>query len=192
MESGSNLASCPGKSVEHYELLYDLFDRTLKSFEFEYKERVDRWRDLERKANITTAISGILFGVIISLLSQKGIVGKDYFLFTLIFILMFILITFSYAVSVLHLQTVREPPKGADIRKFVPSDLKPIKKRAERLEVASYFMSDLMKVWEEVNFSLEQGNRSKAVALRKAQWALFVAVLLTVFIATRCVIILFA
>lgn len=152
--------------------------RALEHAQTEYDDLVQTWRDLERKAQGSTAIAGIFLAAV-SILFRSLESGSDLFGYS--FVAAFLLLSSSAIVAILVLLV-------ADMESI--EELERVRNAAQDSVLTgtsddardSYkkFLENRIRAWERVNLSVYSENQKKATRLRNAQRLLIVGVIAVV------------
>jgi hypothetical protein len=154
------------------ELRKFLLQESLTRYEDEYKELLDTWRDLERKAQATTTIAGVFLAGIFVLLRQSGSttavpLSSDIKVFLGLAILLLIL-AFFCAILVFSVRERYIAPSSAVTHRLA-LDLLKVGDEQELQERLLFFLHDRISAWQGTNENIAALNREKSKSLWWAQ-----------------------
>jgi hypothetical protein len=178
--------------AEFTELQKFLLQEALDRYEEEYKELLDTWRDLERKAQATITIAGAFLAGVFAFARQSGPpVSLEVKIF-LVFAITLIVIVFLFSISVFSVRERHMAPSSAMTYRFVMDLLRDAEDTAEGKkdleERTPFFLGDMISSWQGINEELIRLNRIKAgnlwkshVVLIAAAMVVFVLIILSIF-----------
>jgi hypothetical protein len=157
------------------ELRKFLLEESLARYEGEYKELLDTWRDLERKAQAVTTIAGVFLAGVFVLIRQSGpstgvAISLEIKMFLFLAIIL-LLLAFFCAILVFNVRERYVAP-SSDVTHRLALDLLKVGDEKELQERILFFMHDRISAWKGTNENIAALNREKSQNLWWAQFFL--------------------
>jgi hypothetical protein len=175
VEGSSPFARRRASKATELHLRTNVLQGVIASYEREYKELEDVWKQLDAKAQGTITVCGVLLAGIFAFAREPVGAHLDQMILRASVVL--IVISIGFALNALQVRSVLGAPVGEEHEKlaFDLLDLRDWAK-AERQE---NFLRDQAAQWRNSNNSVHAANQQKAGRVQWAQWVLVGAVVCT-------------
>lgn len=156
-----------------------LLREVLASYQQRYTEISEIWRDLDRKAQGTTAIAGIFIAVIFAFIRQIAVKLTPTESQLLLLSVLFLAVCVFFCLLALRITSVTSSPSGQTIEAMV-EDLLALKIEGtdEFRQRVRLFIRDQVLLWREASDSANDAVEKKGRSVFLAQVFLFASVLL--------------
>ena len=155
----------------------DLSKMVLRAYENEYADQTSLWEQIERKAQGTIAIAGIMLAGGLAFASQLGAsVGSlQAFLFVGLVVTLFFGIW--QCVKALKVTTLDVPPKADDVRQLADDALR-FPEKSQLPDLVNGLRYGLLDLWSAYNQVLAEKCEEKAVLVGRSHSAILISALL--------------
>jgi hypothetical protein len=165
-----------------------LANLVLESYKFEYEDYTGWWNDIERKAQGTVAINGIILAGAFAFVRQLGpstlLVEK----WLLAAVVAFLLLSIGLSIVALFVGAFTLPPRADEIDSLVTDNVTRADTEGDLPARAVAITYDITPVWKECTSILRKSCLYKAKVVTAAQLCLFVAAILIAIITIRTIL----
>ena len=155
----------------------DLSKMVLQAYENEYTDKTSLWEQIERKAQGSIAIAGIMLAGGLAFASQLGASVGSLQTFLLVGVVVTLLFSIWQCVKALKVKTIEVPPTADDVRQLADDALR-FPEKSELPDLVNDLRYGLLDLWSAYNQVLAEKCEEKAVLVGRSHSAILISALL--------------
>ena len=155
----------------------DLSKMVLQAYENEYADKTSLWEQIERKAQGTIAIAGIMLAGGLVFASQLGASVGSIQAFLFVAVVVTLLFSIWQCVKALKLATIDVPPKADDVRQLADDALR-FPENSKLPDLVNDLRYGLLDLWSAYNQVIGEKCEEKAALVGRSHSAILISALL--------------
>lgn len=154
----------------------DLSKMVLQAYENEYTDKTSLWEQIERKAQGSIAIAGIMLAGGLAFASQLGASVGSLQTFLLVGVVVTLLFSIWQCVKALKVKTIEVPPTADDVRQLADDALR-FAEKSKLPDLVNGLRYGLLDLWSAYNQVLAEKCEEKAVFVGRSHSAILISAL---------------